>query len=78
MTNDILKKVYDTYKQDIPRDSNTFFATTATPVSKAVIRKYFKTFETFVKEYNVYCVKQRNLEKPPVVTKKETGDGIKK
>ena len=66
----IIKKIYDTYKDNLPFSRSEYSSTVKSPVDMLSITKQFKTWNKFVLAYSIYAIEQRNL-KPKTITKKQ-------
>lgn len=76
----MIEEVYKVFGQELP-DRDTFFATTANPMSLLDLRKQFKTWDSFVHEYHLFVKSQvmsvvpaKPLEAPKVLIKAETNE----
>lgn len=54
----MIEQVYAVFGGELP-DKDTFFATTANPMSLLDLRKMYKTWDVFVHEYHMF-VKDQN------------------
>ena len=70
--NDIIKKVYDVYGNDLPKDRHLYQARQVSPVAMLEIKKEFGSYERFRKSYLASIMEKRSQDA------KVTKDGKKK
>lgn len=78
---EILKKVYSEFGDDLPKDRSAYGAIRDKAVSVLQINKAFKSWKLFAAQYTKYAIAQRNKQAKKVVTKetsKETTKNVSK
>lgn len=66
----VIEAVYKVFGDNLPKTRSAYSAVVAKPFPVLTITKEFKNWEKFVKEYAIYCVTQRNFNKPSMVQKR--------
>lgn len=73
----LIKAVFDTYGNDIPRERHLFSAKEESPVSVLEINKEFGSYKRFMQAYHAYCANKRKME-TKIVTKELKPHELKK